>query len=143
MRFAFLALPLMFAAAPALAQQAAPARPALKVPPELTDPRLADRLSSMSQALGRVLLDMPVGELEAIAQGRQPTAADRQRTVRTSDPRLAQDLQTSLAQARPMLDSSIKALSAALPSMLQGLEQMGDAIERAAANMPSPTYPNR
>ena len=58
------------AAAPATAQSAPQQRlqvPVQKMPPELSDPRLADRLSKMSQVLGKALMNMPVGELEAVA----------------------------------------------------------------------------
>ena len=146
MRLALIALPLLLGGAPALAQQAAQPplhQPPLQVPPELTDPTLAGRLAAMSQALGRALLNLPVGEVEAIAQGRQPTTADRSRTIRDSDPDLSRDLQQKLAQAGPMMELSMKALSAALPAMLKSLQQASEAIDRAAANLPSPTYPKR
>ena len=87
--------------------------------------------------------DLPVGELEAIAEGRQPSAADRRRTVRDTDPDLSRDVQQQIAQARPVMESSLKALTAALPAMLKSLEQAGQALDRAAANLPSPTYPKR
>ena len=141
MRVALIALPLLLAASPAMAQ--APQQAPLQVPPELTDPRTAQRLGQMTQVLGRALLNLPVGELEAIAEGRQPTTADRRRTVRATDPNLERDLQQQLAQAGPMMEASMKALSAALPAMLQGLQQAGQALERATANMPSPNYPKR
>jgi hypothetical protein len=37
----------------------------------------------------------------------------------------------------------MKALSDALPAMMQGLAQAQKALERAAANMPDPNYPKR
>ncbi len=138
MRVALLALPLFLVGSPVMAQ-AAP----IQLPPELSDPRTAQRLGQMTQALGRALLDLPVGELEAIAQGRPPTAADRRRTIRDSDPNLERDLQQQLAQAQPMTEASMKALSTALPAMMQSLQQAGEALERATANMPSPNYPKR
>ena len=145
MRVALLALPLLLAGSPVMAQAAQ--RPPLRVPPELSDPRMAERLGAMTQVLGKALLDLPVGELEAIAAGRKPTAADRRRTVRDSgrerDPNFDRDLEQQLARARPMMESSMKALSTALPAMMQSLEQAGEALERATANMPSPTYPKR
>ena len=147
MRVALLALPLLLAASPAIAQQPAPLQQPMTVPPELTDPRTAERLAQMTEVLGKALMNLPVGELEAIAEGRQPTAADRRRTVRDSgrakDPNFERDLQQQLTQAKPMLESSMKALTAALPAMMQGLQQAGEALERATANMPSPTYPKR
>lgn len=146
MRVALLALPLLLAGSPAMAQSA-PRQPQLQVPPELSDPRMAERLGQMTQVLGKVLLDMPVGELEAIAEGRQPTAADRRRTVRDSardkDPSFERDFQQQMAQARPMMEASMRAMSTALPAMMQGLQQAAEALERATANMPSPSYPKR
>ncbi len=152
MRVAYLALsmllagPLLLAGTPAMAQSA-PQQAPFQVPPELSDPRVAERLGQMTQALGNALLNLPVGELEAIAEGRQPTAADRRRTVRDSareeNPDFERSFQQQLANARPMMESSMKALSTALPAMMQGLQQAGEALERAAANMPSPNYPKR
>ena len=146
MRVALVALPLLFLATPAAAQQAGPAQQP-RIPPELSDPRMAERLGQMTQVLGWALMNLPVGELEAIAEGRQPTAADRRRTVRESgrrqDPNFERNVQEQLAQARPMMEASMKALSAALPAMMQGLEQAGEALDRATANMPSPSYPRR
>jgi hypothetical protein len=34
-------------------------------------------------------------------------------------------------------------MSRALPQMMQGLAQAQQALERAVANMPDPTYPRR
>jgi hypothetical protein len=48
-----------------------------------------------------------------------------------------------MAEARPMIQQSMKALADALPSMMQGLAQAQQSLERAAANMPDPTYPKR
>jgi len=42
-----------------------------------------------------------------------------------------------------MIEHGMNALSTALPAMTQALQQAGKAIERAAANMPDPTYPKR
>jgi hypothetical protein len=37
----------------------------------------------------------------------------------------------------------MKALSDSLPSMMSGLKQVQESLERAMANMPDPTYPKR
>jgi hypothetical protein len=42
-----------------------------------------------------------------------------------------------------MIRQSMAAMSQALPAMMHGLQQAGKALERAAANMPDPTYPKR
>lgn len=147
MRVASVALPLLLVASPVMAQSAPQQQPQFQVPPELSDPKMAERLGRMMPVLGKALLNLPVGELEAIAEGRQPTAADRRRTVRHSarerDPNFERDFQQQMAQAGPMMEASMKAMSAALPAMMQGLQQMSEALERATANMPSPNYPKR
>jgi hypothetical protein len=48
-----------------------------------------------------------------------------------------------MAQAKPMIQQSMTAMSQALPGIMKGLQQAGQALERAAANMPDPTYPKR
>ena len=58
---------------------AAPPAPRRQIPPELSDPAMADKLGRMLGALTRALMDMPVGEVEAAIEGRAPTAADRAR----------------------------------------------------------------
>jgi len=37
----------------------------------------------------------------------------------------------------------MKAMADAWPGMMQGLQQAQRSLERAAANMPDPTYPKR
>ena len=37
----------------------------------------------------------------------------------------------------------MQALNRALPAMMQGLDEAQQAIDRAVANMPDPTYPRR
>ena len=137
--------PLLLCATPALAEPAKPE--AIQIPRELTDPATVHRFTGMMQALSRALLDVRIGELKAAAEGRQATAADKNLTVRDmarrEDPNFDRDLQRQLAQTGPMLNQSMKALSEALPGMMQGLAQAQKALERAAANMPDPTYPKR
>ncbi len=78
MRLARIALPLMLVATPAVA---AP-RPAPQIPPELSDPAMADKLGQVAGALTRALMDLPVGELEAAVEGRPVTQADKTKLVR-------------------------------------------------------------
>jgi len=144
MRTAPLLLPLLLCAAPAVAQSAAATpQPQVQVPPQLADPAMADKLTNAMQALSKVFLDLPVGNVEAALQGRQPTSADRRRTVATETRMSERDLRQRIAAAKPVLQQSMKALSDALPSMMQGLSQAQQSIERAAANMPDPNYPKR
>jgi hypothetical protein len=145
MRKSLILLPLLFAASPALAQpvESAPSG----IPPQLLDPRMADRLADTMQSLSKALLDVPVGEVQAALEGREPTPADRKRTVRDlgrhDDPNFERNLGQQIAQARPVIERSMKALNTALPAIERALDDAGRAIDRAAANMPDPTYPRR
>lgn len=137
----FSALVALLLAYPAVAQQA-PA-PAPAIPPEFADPANADRLANAMQALSKVFLDLPVGEVRAALEGRQPTAADRKATVRSETKMTEQQLRARISAAKPMLQQSMKALTDALPGMMQGFAQAQQSLERAAANMPDPNYPKR
>jgi len=138
MRYAFALIPMGILAAPAVAQSAPP-----QVPPQLTDPRTLDRVTDAMQAVSQAFLDMPVGNVEAALEGRPATPADRSRRVRDLEPGLDRQVQTQVAQARPMIRQGAKALSDALPQMMQGIQQVQQSLERAAANMPDPNYPKR
>ena len=111
------------------------------------DPATAQRLAVTMQALSKAFLDVRVGELKAAAEGRQATAAERNMTVRDlarrDDPNFDRNFQRQIAQSGPMIHQGMKALSEALPAMMQGLAQAQKALERAAANMPDPNYPKR
>ena len=141
MRVLWIALPLMLAATPAVA---AP-REAPQLPPELSDPAMADKLGKMMGALTRALMDMPVGELEAAAQGREPTAADRSKRVRDhiGGPGAEREVEARVAASGRTMQAATKALVASLPSIMQSLEGVERELERATANLPDPTYPKR
>jgi len=142
MRTAFALLPLLMAAVPVAA--AAPQQQSQPyLPPQLSDPAMVDRLAGTMQAMSRAFLDLPVGEIEAAVEGRPPTPADRNRTLRSEDPNLDREVQTQIAEARPMIRQSMKAISDALPAVMKSLHDARESIERAAANMPDPNYPKR
>jgi hypothetical protein len=148
MRNILIATPLLLCAAPALSQAAAPAQPQIaEVQNVLADPAMADKLANMMQAMSDAFLNLPAGEIQAAVEGRKPTAAEKRMTVRDvarkDDPNFDRDFRQQIAQAKPMIQQSMKALSTALPAMMQGLQQASKAVERAAANMPDPTYPRR
>ena len=143
MRTARALIPLAILATPAIAQPVPPPPPALQVPPQLTDPRTLDKVTNTMQALSQALMDMPVGNIEAALEGRPATPADRARRIRDVEPGLDREVQTQIAQARPMIRQGAKALSDALPQMMQGIQQVQQSLERAAANMPDPNYPKR
>jgi len=142
MRTAFALLPLLMAAVPVAA--AAPQQQSQPyLPPQLSDPAMVDRLAGTMQAMSRAFLDLPVGEIEAAVEGRPPTPADRNRTLRSENPNLDREVQAQIAQARPMIRQSMKAISDALPAVMKSLHEARESIERAAANMPDPNYPKR
>jgi len=143
MRKILVLLPLLGFAAPAMAQPAPP----LQLPPELTDPATADRLADAVQGLSQALLDLRVGEVRAALEGRPASPGERNMTVRDmarrDDPNFDRHVQRDIANVRPMMRQSMNALNQALPQMMQGLNQAQQALARAVANMPDPTYPRR
>ena len=150
MRICLLVLPLAAMTGPALGQaKPAPVAPAetIVVPQALSDPATAEKLSRMMQSLSNAFLNLPVGEIEAAAQGRPVTSADRTRTMREvgrrDDPNFEQNMQRDLAATRPMMQATMKAFVAALPAMMKGMSEAGRELEKAADNMPRPNYPKR
>lgn len=141
MRAFLIALPLAFAAAPAMA---AP-DPDRQIPPELSDPAMADKLTRMLGPLTEALMDMPVGEVEAIIEGREATAADKNKRVRDAmgGPEAERELQADVAAVGPQMRAMQKALVASLPALMGAFESVEKELERATANLPDPTYPKR
>jgi hypothetical protein len=141
MRSLLIALPLMLAATPAMAQQAPADR---KIPPELSDPAMADQLTRALVPLSKALLDLPLGEIEAAMAGRTPTDADRRKRVRDEiGPDGERELAAQVARAGPQMRAMQKALVSSLPSIMKSLEGVEKEVERATANLPDPTYPKR
>lgn len=142
MRALLIAVPLLVGASPVVA---APVQQAPQLPPEFSDPAMADKLGRMAGVLTRSLMDLPVGELEAAMEGRPATAADRARRVRNSvnDPYLDQRVAAGAAQSGRTMQAATKALVASLPAILGALGQIEDQLERAVSNLPDPTYPRR
>ena len=142
MRNSLILLPLLMCASPALAQSAPP-----QIPHELTDPAVAQRLQRSMQAMSKALLDLRVGEMQAALEGREATRAEKKLTVRDlgrrNDPNFERNLNERIADSGETIERSMKAMNDALPSIVQSVERARDAIERATANMPDPTYPKR
>jgi uncharacterized protein involved in exopolysaccharide biosynthesis len=113
----------------------------------LADPATADRLADSIQALSKALLDMKVGGVQAALEGRKATSAEKNLTVRDlarrDDPDLDRHLQQKIAEARPMIEQSMRAMNEALPAIQQNLAEAQKSLERAIANMPDPNYPKR
>jgi hypothetical protein len=141
MRSLLIALPLMLAATPAMAQQAPADR---KIPPQLSDPAMADQLTRALVPLSKALLDLPLGEIEAAMAGRTPIDADRRKRVRDEiGPDGERELAAQVARAGPQMRAMQKALVSSLPSIMKSLEGVEKELERATANLPDPTYPKR
>ena len=144
MRKSLILLPVLLIAAPAAAQ---PAPSAAQLPPELSDPHVADRLADTIQAMSQAFLNLPVGEVQAAVEGRDPTPAEKKMTLRDlgrrDDPNFDRNFRERMAQVRPTIEHGMKALNTALPAMKKALDNAQEAIDRAAANMPDPTYPKR
>ena len=146
MRKTLIALPLLLCASPALAQPAPPAE-AFQLPPELTDPTTMQRMGSALQVASQALLNVRVGEMRAAIEGREATPRERNETVgdmvRRKDPNFDRNMQRQVATMGPKLQRSLRALNEALPQMARGLAEAQEAIDRAVANLPDPTYPRR
>lgn len=138
MRLRLLALPLLLCAAPSVAQP-----DNVKLPPEISDPRLANRLVDALQALSKAFLSLPAGEVEAALEGRPVTAADRARTIASETGMTERELRRKLDESRPAMQAAQKALVAAIPAMMKGMAEAQKEFEKAAANMPQPGYPKR
>ena len=141
MRATFLLLPLLLAATPAVAQ------PAPQLPPQLTDPATARAVTNAMQGVSQALLDLRIGEIKAAMEGREATPAERRMTVRDmarrDDPDFDRHLQQKIAKVGPTMQRSMNAMNQAMPAIMQSLMQAQQAVDRAVANLPDPTYPRR
>ena len=142
MKALYLLVPAMLAASPAAAAPP-PEATANEMARMLNDPKIAEQLGAVAQALSKALLDIRVGELQAAAEGRAPTDADRRRTVRSETRMSEREIEAKIAEARPAMQAGMKALAQALPAMMKGLEAASKEMERAMANAPRPDYPKR
>jgi len=138
MRNILFLMPLALLATPAVA--APPPQPQqIQIPPELTDPATIDRVGNMMQALSNAFLNLPVGEIEAAAEGRRPTRAERKLTVRDmarrDDPNFDRNFERQVAQAGPMMKQSMKAFGEALPRISESMSQIADELERVPQPM--------
>jgi len=82
-----------------------------------------------------------------MSTGRPATPADKRTTVRDlgrrDDPDFDRRVQQQIAQSGQTMRASMGAMKAALPSIMKGLNDAKEAMDKAMANMPSPTYPVR
>ena len=144
MRHLIIALSTLALASPALAApRHAPPPPGIER--ALNDPAMADQLGRVAGVLTKSLMNLPVGEIEAAIEGRPATPYDRARTVRDEvpDPYLDQRIAAEAAQSGRTMQAAGRAMVSSLPAIMGALNQAQDAIERAVANLPDPTYPRR
>jgi len=132
----------LLVAAPAAAQPVAP-----QLPPILTDPASAQRLTGVLDAITDAVLNIRVGDVRAAVEGREATPQERAMTVRDmarrDDPDFDRHLHGKLATVGPAIQQSAGAVNRALPQVMRSLEDAQRSIERAVANLPDPTYPRR
>lgn len=142
MRLAFTLAPLLVLASPAAAQGLP-----VQLPRELTDPAATQRLSDEIQALSNALLNVRIGEVRAAAEGRVATRQERNMTIgdlaRSKDPNFDRHLEQQVASVGPTVQHSMKALSKALPEVMRDVHDAQKSLERAVANLPDPSYPQR
>jgi hypothetical protein len=142
MRQSILLISALLIAAPAAAEPVAP-----QLPPVLTDPASAQRLTSVLDAITDAVLSMRVGEVRAAVEGRDATPQERAMTVRDmarrDDPDFDRHLHGKLAAVGPTIQQSAQTVNRALPVVMRSLDDAQRSIERAVANLPDPTYPRR
>ncbi len=129
---------------------AAPGDEDYKIPPQLTDPAMAETLGKMLASMTKVMMDMPVGGFQAAVEGREATEAEKRRTVRDMagrDANFERKVEAQVAQAVPRMQAGMKAMASSLPGMMKALEKAAEdmeaSIDRGAANLPQPGYPKR
>ena len=141
MRSVLTALPVLSAAAPLSAQ------PAPQLPPELTDPATAQRLAGAVQAVSNAFLNMRVGDIHAAMEGRPPSPAERNMTVRDmarrDDPDFDRHMQQRMAAIGPTMQRGMVELNRTLPLVMHDLEDAKRSLDRALSNLPDPDYPRR
>ena len=143
MRVAHFALPLAALVTPTVAAAAPAPEETAEIQRQLSDPKWADRLTDAMLAMSKALMNMPVGEVEAAVQGRQPTVADKRRTVESETGMSEQQLRRQIEDSRPAMEAGMKAMAAALPAIMKGFSDAQRELEKASANVPRPDYPKR
>jgi hypothetical protein len=121
---------------------AAPPREPIRIPPELTDPATADRIAGMAQALSKAFLDLPIGEVQAAAEGRRATPQERRMTVRDlgrrDNPDFDRNVDQQIAKAGPAIRQGIDAMNRSLPAIDRALTDAAEQLRIVAENLPRP-----
>src|SRR5438270_4402365 len=144
MRKILIFVPLLMCATPALAQDAPPA---FQLPRELTDAQSAMKLAAKLQGISNALMNVRVGELGAALEGREAAPRERNVTVRDlvhrQDPNFEQHMQQKVATVGPKVLQTMQTLNRTLPQVMHDVDDVQRSVERAVANLPDPTYPQR
>ena len=130
-----------------LAATPAAAQTAPAIPPELSDPAMADKLGNVMQSLSNAFLNLPVGEVQAALEGRAATPAEKRTTVRDigrrDDPDFDRHFQQQIAGSRETMRAGMTAMKTALPAIMKGVNEARAEMQTERANMPSANYPAR
>ena len=147
MRLMFALVALGSIATPALAaphRSPAPAPYANPALPDLSDPRMADRAGRMAGAMARALMNLPVGEIEAAAEGRPPSPADRNRRIGDQmPPGFDRQIERDTAEGSARMQAMGAAIGRAVPSVIASIERATNEVDHAVGNLPDPNYPRR
>jgi hypothetical protein len=136
-------LPFLFAVLATTAATPALAQPAPQLPPEIMDGRMLDQLGDVAGVLAKALLNLPVGEVQAAIENRPVNPEDRQKTVATEMGADGRDIDRDVERGKVAMKQGGQAMVRALPIITRELSRVGEQLDRALANMPSPTYPRR
>lgn len=142
MRNFLVLVPLSLLGTPALAQNLPPPY-YMPAPPVLADPAAVDRMGNAAEAVSRALLNVPIGEVRAAVQGREPTSRDRHDTLGRETGVTERDLHVQFEAAKPMIQHGAQAMARALPQIMRSLADVQSTIDRTMANLPDPNYPRR
>lgn len=142
-----IAPPLVLLAQPATAQESQIAPVVGDIQEKLRDPALGKRMQAVSQSLVDVLMDLKVGKVAAALDGRQPSTAEANQTVRDlvrrDHPGAESDLRRKVAEAGPALERGMAAMAEALPQISESAQRAAEALRRIENNLPSSDYPKR
>jgi hypothetical protein len=133
--------PALLLAAPAAAQTA-PA-PTPQLPPEIASGQIVDQLQPVLRSLSHAFLNLPIGEVEAAVENRPVTARDRNKTVKDATGMNERELDREIAASTGTLKAGTQAMARSWPVISRALSQVGEEMEKAIANAPSPVYPKR
>ena len=84
-----------------------------------------------------------LGKLTPSIENRPVTRADRDRTIRSVTGMSERELEADIEQGKGAVQAGGRAMARALPVIVEALNEAGDEIERATANIPQPGYPRR